>query len=1350
MIKIDWNQLERNSESKEVGFESFNFQIAWKKYSKYGSFEYDYNTPGSEFYLTLHKDCEQLNAEKGDIIGWQAKFWLNHKDYNNTTIDSNHRDELVKGFTTSLSYKKDIKTWVICTPGQPTNTKPHKPKDKLLEELRKVRSELNIMFWNKPFYEAFYNENPTELSSIFAHYFSTIFIGYDFLKNYSSYRINLLKEKFDTDLYTPGEVDQYIYYAINLKQLLKKTSNSCKRLKDVLEKVRANSGLEPLEFKSYKPEYIKNSKSLLDTLITISAKIIDKINIVKYISICEDLFLTISKEVHLINELVDKINKPAEIREENKGQYSTKDSIKETEYHDYLNSSIDSILYQIKEIYGSLGEILKRNINVFGKAGYGKTNLACSIYDKMTKENIPALLILASELKSNSQTIKRQILDSLSIDSSMNFLDLLGALNNLGFLKNTKIPIIIDGLNETTPTADIWSHELNYLIQDIKKHENLVLITTSRESYVDQVFQKSNYKDVENNYYLDGFDDNNIDLVIDRYLAKYNIRIINKNYDKQLLKNPLLLKIFSITNKGKTIVFSESNIYQSIENYISELIEKVSIQNKRRNPVLENVIKNSINQFSIKIWEGNSRRIEYLTEFTKIFDPDYDVRIPWENTNTYKVLDEGIFISREIVGQKEFVEFTYYLLGGFCIAEAVVFNDSNHEEIINKIKSKEILNKLTNTKNTEQNHPLSEDIIKAIIYLFPKYTKQQVFEVFDNDMFTKYSISMINQITSTDEGKNSFSRFISKLDLSSPNMSYFLETILSNVINRDDYGNVSILVNTLLRMDTIQIDLNWSEHARKYSTDLMEYLNQIIELCESVEYESQENLLNKLFFIALLLSSTNRLLRDTATKALVTIGIKHTNDLFLVFKRLEKIADLYVIDRLFASLCGVIIQVDNKDLTLDIVGFLEKQYLKKLKTSHILILDYVNTIMDFASYKYNYTKDQSYFDTIKLSKWHQDENCKKEMTGDGKATWGYGPVRMDFAKYVIGSIASRRYLSDKKTTPTLKECLAMVIWRMKELGYSEVIYGELDKEVTKHNTYNRFDNTMNIERYGKKYSWIAFFELLGYFVINKLISPVYDKGFRVSRVDIDPTFPKKPPKMQLVTECFLPEHNENIQDWINKDKDTYLEKVYTVNLDTNNEEWILLNCSLEQEGINNTRINIYVDALLVKNKFIKQLLTFSKSNYLTYDAPHYYYLFGGEIPWSKNFYCDNDYIEIGNEEIEVLFPYSWYSWESYHSEMNDIDSVAFVSKSIALYLELKYDLRNLFYYTNDGKLATKYIWDDYSHYLYIRKDLMSKFIMKHDLSLIWYERGSRYGDFGEMDTKLNPSYKDFKSGKSEL
>ena len=230
-MRIDWNNLEKNAASRELTFENFNFQIAWKKYASFGDFNYDYNTPGAEFFLTLRKDCPELDLNVGDVLGWQAKFWVNRNDFDNTQMDSKRRDKLKEGLKKALKLEPNLKMWFICTPGQiETNA-----RKKLEDDLRYVISDLKIMFWNKPKYEAFYHESHAKFNPVFSHYFSTQFIGYDFLKNYTEKRINILIEKFDTDLYVSSSIDNEIDLILDYKKILTEINSVTHNWKESLK-----------------------------------------------------------------------------------------------------------------------------------------------------------------------------------------------------------------------------------------------------------------------------------------------------------------------------------------------------------------------------------------------------------------------------------------------------------------------------------------------------------------------------------------------------------------------------------------------------------------------------------------------------------------------------------------------------------------------------------------------------------------------------------------------------------------------------------------------------------------------------------------------------------------------------------------------------------------------------------------------------------------------------------------------------------------------------------------------------------------------------------------------------------
>lgn len=78
----------------------------------------------------------------------------------------------------------------------------------------------------------------------------------------------------------------------------------------------------------------------------------------------------------------------------------------------------------------------------------------------------------------------------------MSFPDVLEVLDFMAELYHCKLPIIIDGLNETAPNENIWEQELPALKLQIKKHAHLMLITTCRDKtdYLQSVYGVDDYK----------------------------------------------------------------------------------------------------------------------------------------------------------------------------------------------------------------------------------------------------------------------------------------------------------------------------------------------------------------------------------------------------------------------------------------------------------------------------------------------------------------------------------------------------------------------------------------------------------------------------------------------------------------------------------------------------------------------------------------------------------------------------------------------------------------------------------------------------------------------------------------
>ena len=387
-------------ESEELSFESFNFQIAWVRYSSFGDFDYKYNTPGAEFFLTLKKDLPEFELKISDVIGWQAKFWVNHNDLNNTKMDSTRRKELKEGLKKALKLKPNLKAWIVCTPGQIMTD----PAKKLEDDLQSVIPDLKMILWNKAIYEAFFYESHTKFNPIFSHYFSTQFIGYEFLKDYTQERINSLRNKFDTDLYVSLSIDNEIDVILDYKKLFSELNSITHAWQENLkyDKKRCKHAISNIN--NTNPLEICLS-DLLRFLIVFGDEFHAKVHSYKKtdntINALENLFKYVDEKINEWNELI-KVFQKCEKTDSQERAYS----------EDNLNREINPQYMFFKDIISLYHKFFQTDIHIFGKAGYGKTNLACSVCRNALEQGIPALLILGSDIRSESD-ISNWIVESL-------------------------------------------------------------------------------------------------------------------------------------------------------------------------------------------------------------------------------------------------------------------------------------------------------------------------------------------------------------------------------------------------------------------------------------------------------------------------------------------------------------------------------------------------------------------------------------------------------------------------------------------------------------------------------------------------------------------------------------------------------------------------------------------------------------------------------------------------------------------------------------------------------------------------------------------------------------------------
>ena len=357
------------------------------------------------------------------------------------------------------------------------------------------------------------------------------------------------------------------------------------------------------------------------------------------------------------------------------------------------------------------------------------------------------------------------------------------------------------------------------------------------------------------------------------------------------------------------------------------------------------------------------------------------------------------------------------------------------------------------------------------------------------------------------------------------------------------------------------------------------------------------------------------------------------------------INDPYVPERMLAAIYGVAMarQYDFIDSTFtdDVLPIYGRKLYDAIfaphapnATTHILARDYARYTIEIALIHHPNlltAKERKRitppFSDGGIREWGQSEDKNK---GDYRA--GNAPIQMDFENYTIGRLVLGRRSYDD-TPLEYKKVVANIFWRIYGLGYSLQTFGEIDQDIASMN-WNREQNRGKTDRYGKKYSWIAFYELAG-FRQDHGLPYTYDEA-RISDADIDPSFPPPVQELQIVDRDFLGDRGKPLHEWIERgdipDVSPYM---VLENLCNEKGPWVLLDGFICQEDAAEKRACImFPRSLLIQDTNLEETLALLHNAELMWgrlpQIPEDYHTYVGEIPWCDTFQYN------GQEELEFV------------------------------------------------------------------------------------------------------------------
>ncbi len=1281
---IDWSKLKPYQNDKYRSFEELCYQIAKGLYGEKGRFTSVDDSGGGdgvEFYLTF---------PNGDEWGWQAKFYHPQERLSY----SNRKQSITNSLKKACKIHPRLKKWILCTPTNFTT----KEQDWFKNTLPQAMPEnMNVEFehWGDSDFNNWLSQ--PRFSGKSHYFFGELELDMDWFKRQFEKQMAGVGDKFDSSLHTETDADAEIHalladkaFGHQITEWIEKLEEDLPVLKEAIDDLKRPIPNEIEWDEAEKSKVIGASESLQDALVNI----IDKFEQVR--KILDKQELTAAQAIDwgaAFGELRKVFDNCEEVTMESGiSQIKYIGEQENEEQNEEALRKASSIIHGPRNLVARLldkffpsviwrcGLINKSDLHILGDAGIGKTHIACNICDDRLKNGLPALFVRGS-LFTTEQPIETQLRNIFGIPPSYDWHDFLQALSAAAEAYQTHIPLIIDGLNESVHNgtfSKVWELGLTGLVQEIAQAKNLVLITTCRESYKETIWKDATSKeyiwekliwkdnDSPNLVYASGFDTDEVKQeAIDKYFNAYKIKADLTWAPLMQFEHPLHLKIFCETKnrERKTevqVYVGEQTLFEVFDKYLEQCNKAICDRLNRHPKTI--IVQSALNKMAAHLWQNRSREIPF-EELVRIVDGKSREHLDWQSSKTRAIESEGLLVYRDWVDVGEVMHFTYDLFGGYLIAKYLV--DQAADDVQAFLNSEEAVTLLFG-EDYQTLHPMHEDICGCLAALVPSETGHFLHELPDNKKTFGLSIRALFEISPKYINQDCINLVTHLFDQYQKNRDFFFKSAETTVGHPNHPFNASFWSERLSALSMAERDLSWTEYIRynrysfrnRYSfEDMVIRFEETCQNPQDISALSAKHLHLMAEYIMWILTSTVRPLRDQATRALYWYGRRFPQEFFGLVIKSFTINDPYVSERMLAATYGIAMARQNDFEDTSFVTEVLPSYGKQLyeamfkpeashATTHILARDYAKRTIDIALIHHPdlLTEDEREritppFTDGGIREWDESEDRNK-----GEREKGPAPLHLDFENYTLGRLVKDRGNYDYEHDE-YKRVRANIFWRIYDLGYSLESFGKIDDRLIEENyrKYGRSADGRKTDRYGKKYSWIAFYELAGFRQDKGLLSDYYD-DLRILDADIDPSFPNGQREYNFVTEDFLGDRKVSAEEWISKTAPPDLTPYLKIdNLCEKQGPWVLLDGYISQKDDQANRdMFSFLRGLIVKSGEANKIAEILK-NQEEIDTdripsgPTDCRTYAGEVPWCDT-YQENSWEEVSLKTGTVLVP----------------------------------------------------------------------------------------------------------------
>lgn len=1093
-----------------------------------------------------------------------------------------------------------------------------------------------------------------------------------------------------------------------------------------------------------------------------------------------DVWIPIQQYCNVISELSDSCDRAMGFYTEE--EYKEQEKLKEYRFYHKYGSEI----HFVRELQGALHTFSrfinspvceladKRYLLLTGVGGVGKSHLFADIVEKADEGSTLLLLGQHFTTQDDPWTQIKRICEINCTEP-----EFFGALNAKAESEQRRIVLMIDAANEGKGKL-FWKDHINGFLTMIAKYEWLGLAISVRSSYTRLLFPEDSVTQFVR-FEHEGFGDK-MGEAVRVYFNGYGLTLPDIPLLHAEFQKPLFLKLYCEGQKNGAAMGREplNQLETVIKNYVSglekQLAERLHYSESHR------VLLKSVDAIVDYQIANHTTVVGYDEAYAALDAISQHCHI--EHNLLDELVSEGVFTKNLFPDDTEKIYFAYERLGDYSMAKRLVERVDAVETAF--AEGGELHEYVKDMETCMQN----QGLIEAWSIIVPSKTGREFFEYVPH-VEDRYVIAecVINSLIwrHIEEVPDALRDYLGSINNRGLRI-LFRDTCLSIATVPHHAFNAEFLHQQLSGMALADRDSWWVPLLKRqweYESPIKTLINWAWS-DEDKSHLSNDSVRLAGITLGWCLASTNRNLRDSATKALVSLLKDRIGVLIEVLRLFEGVYDPYVYERLYAAALGCAVRLEDRSKLTELSTYVYETIFKDKEEvyPHVLLRDYAREIIEYAHHKgcalkfameevrppYRSAMPEQFPSNDEIDtryevdveapdykKYHfsQKKILKSMVTEHGRGVGGYG----NFGRYVFQGELS---CFDVDYNGLSNYAVQLIF---EKYGYDKEKHGRFDSEIVDDDTERRGEGVYN-ERIGKKYQWIALYEILARVSDNctkheefysEVIEP-YHGPWNPEVRDIDPTIlirnggdaDMKHERYWWEVETDIRMDEEN-KEWMQHTRDLPEPKNFISLTDNEGEEWLALQNlpewreekHLGDEEYDKPRKKVWytIRSYLVKDKdFAKVRKSLTGKNFREMRMPEvtsWSELFSREYYWSPGYedkdtqYCEDgkksDERELYDDEMgkyvaDCYMTAKAYSWSAEYDKSKD--SSFYIFKPT----KLLYDELGLNETEKEGEYADAAgqvmcfdpsVYHDTFSALLIRKRPLVEWLQRKRLRIIW-------------------------------